>query len=246
MGAWFEDESFWSTFYPYMFSDENIERAEEQVEKLLQLVDFQGRTVLDLACGPGRHSVVLAGRGYQVTGVDLTSYLLEKARERAASAGVEVEWVQADMRRFVRPEAFDLALSMFTSFGYFQDRDDDRLVLRNLYRSLKPGGVLVIDVAGKEWLARRFEATDSEELADGVLMVQRRAVRDGWSRLHNEWILIKDGRVDSFEIEHTIYSGQELIDRLSEAGFENLRLYGDLDGNDYDLEAKRLIAVARK
>lgn len=246
MGDWFEDESFWSTFYPYMFSEGNLELAEEQVEKLLHLVDFQGGAVLDLACGPGRHSVLLAGRGYQVTGVDLTPYLLDKARRRAASAGVEVEWVQADMRRFVRPQAFDLALSMFTSFGYFEDRDDDRLVLRNLHRSLKPGGRLVIDVVGKEWLAQHFQATNSEELADGALMVQRRAIVDDWSRIQNEWILLKEGRATAFQLEHTIYSGQELKDRLLEAGFERVRLYGDLDGSDYDLAAKRLVAVAHR
>ena len=246
MTEWFENEEFWATVYPYMFPRDRFERAEEQVENILQLVEFQGESILDLCCGPGRHSVLLAKRGIQVTAVDITPFLLEKARERAIAEGVQVEWVQKDMRDFVRDASYDLVLSMFTSFGYFKKEDDNLKVLQNIYRSLKPGGSCLIDVVGKEWLAKVFQPTSSSDEEDGTILVQRREVVKDWSRIRNEWILIKDGETRTFALEHSIYSGQELKDRLEQTGFKNLRLYGSLDGNEYGVDSKRLIAVAQK
>ena len=137
--AWFEDEEFWAKLYPFMFRDERFEIADEQVQKLIDLVAFDGSTVLDLACGPGRHSAALAKRGLQVTGVDLSSFLLDKARKRAVAERVEVEWVEKDMREFVRPGAFDLVINMFTAFGYFDDKEDDLKVLRNVHDEPEDG-----------------------------------------------------------------------------------------------------------
>ncbi|MGH7558948.1 MAG: class I SAM-dependent methyltransferase [Gemmatimonadota bacterium] len=110
MAKWFEDESFWETLYPIMFSEERFQSAEDQVENILNLTGFGGRDVLDLCCGPGRHSVLLAKKGFNVTGVDRSAFLLRKARAHADRENVQVEWVEQDMRNFVRPDAFDLVL----------------------------------------------------------------------------------------------------------------------------------------
>lgn len=243
---WFADESFWEDMYPFLFPDERLEIAEEQVEKVLSLTHIKGDAVLDLACGPGRHAVVFAGKGYKVTGVDLSGYLLGKARERGTNLGLQIEWVQQDMRQFLRPDAFDLVISLFTSFGYFDDKDDDLRVLNNIRTSLKSGGAVVIDVVGKEQLARIFDPTGIKESGDGALLVERREIFDDWTRIRNEWILIKGNQAKSYKLSHTLYSGQELKDRLLAVGFRNVELFGDLDGNPYDLEARRLVAVARK
>jgi SAM-dependent methyltransferase len=246
MPQWFEDESFWEKLYPFLFPDERFEIADEQVGKLLDLVAFEGHTALDLACGPGRHSTALAKRGLQVTAVDLSPFLLEKARERAGAEKVEVEWVREDMRYFARPDAFDLVINMFTAFGYFDDKGDDLKVLRNIYSSLKKGGSFVIDVIGKEWLAKRFLPTISEELGDGRVLVQRHEIFDDWTRIRNRWTVLEDDRAATFRFHHTVYSGQELKDRLHQAGFGQVRLFGDLDGNEYGPDARRLIAAAWK
>jgi len=71
-----------------------------------------------------------------VTGVDRTKYLLDKARSKAIAARVKVEWIRQDMRDFVRENCFALVLSMFTSFGYFDDKRQDLIVLKNMFASL--------------------------------------------------------------------------------------------------------------
>jgi SAM-dependent methyltransferase len=246
MAEWFEDESFWIETFPTMFPDTRFLVAEEQVTKALALAEIPQGAVLDLCCGPGRHSVVLAKLGFQVTAVDRTSYLLSIARERAARRNVEIEFVLEDMRHFVRPEAFDLVLNMFTSFGYFDQKDEDLQVLRNIHESLKPGGVFLIDVISKEFLAKNFQATSSVKGPDGVLVVERREICDDWTRIRNEWILIKDQTAKQFKFSHTIYSGQELRSLMQRAGFDLISLFGDLDGNEYGINATRLIAMGRK
>ena len=246
MPDWFEDESFWSKLYPFLFTDRKLEAAEVEVDSVLQFAGLDQGDVLDLACGPGRHSVALAKRGFRVTGVDLSAFLLGKAKQRARTQDVDLEWIQEDMRRFVRPEAFDLALSLFTSFGYFESKDDDRKVLRNIRKSLRTGGTLIMEIAGREALARRFHPTTSKELDDGRLLVERHEVVDDWTRIRNQWIVIEDGTATSFKFDVTVYSGQELKNMLFDAGFADVKLYGAHDGREYALNAERLIAIARK
>jgi ubiquinone/menaquinone biosynthesis C-methylase UbiE len=127
-----------------LFPEKRIADADEQITKALALTNPAGKSVLDLCCGPGRCSIAFAKRGFRVTGIDRTTHLLNKARAKARAALVKIEWVQKDLRDFVRPSSFALVLSMFTSFGYFDDRQDDMTVLENMFTSPQPGGACLI------------------------------------------------------------------------------------------------------
>jgi len=243
---WFENEDFWRDFYPFMFSAERFAAAPLEVTQILELAKPQGTTVLDLCCGPGRHSVEFARRGFQVTGVDRSPFLLGHAIDAGKQDNVAVEWVQQDMREFIRPSSFHLALSLFTSFGYFQTQAEEERVLGNIHSSLKPGGVLVLDVKGKEGLAHIWKDSIISECADGSCVIQRPRAYDDFSRLKNEWLLVKDGRCITHNFEHFIYSGRELKDLLLRCGFADVKLHGDLQGSAYELKSPRLVAVARK
>jgi SAM-dependent methyltransferase len=243
---WFDDDSFWRELYPFMFSKQRIAEADEQIAKALALTKPAGKSVLDLCCGPGRCSIALAKRGFSVTGVDRTKYLLDKARAKASSVGAKIEWVQKDMRDFVRADSFALVLSMFTSFGYFDDRQEDMIVLENMFTSLRQGGACLIEVLGKERLAKILQRTTSTLLADGTMVVERHEIFDDWTRVRNEWLVIRNGRAKSFKFHHTIYSGLELRERMERAGFVAVALHGNLDGDEYGPDAERLIAIGRK
>ena len=243
---WFDNDDFWRDLYPLMFPKERFDNTPGEVDKVLSLVRPNGKTVLDLCCGPGRYSIALARRGFKVTGVDRTKFLLDKAKARARKAGARVEWLEMDMRDFVRPKSYDLALSMFTSFGYFDDKREDLAVLSNIFASLKPRGTCLIEVTAKEILAKIFQPTRSEILPDGTKFIGRGEIFDEWTRVRNEWILIKNKRAKSYTFHHTIYSGQELRDRMEQAGFTDVKLFGNLDGNAYGPDAEHLIAVGYK
>ena len=119
--AWFENEEFWRDLYPYMFPVERLANAPDQVRQIVTLTGVQEGAVLDLCCGPGRHSVEFARQGFTVTGVDRSPYLLERARDHAAESEAGIDFVQEDMRAFRRPDSFELAVNIFTSFGYFEN-----------------------------------------------------------------------------------------------------------------------------
>jgi len=246
MTDWFEDESFWQELYPFIFPPDKLDSAEEEVDSILELTGFAQGRVLDLCCGPGRHSIALAKRGAKVTGIDRSAFLLERAASRSRADSVEVEWVHEDMRQFIRAETFDLVINMYTSFGYFDDKNEDIKVLRNVIGSLRPGGTFLIELASKEWLAKVYQPTTSEETADGGLLIQRHEIIDDWSRIRNHWIVVNDGQAMTFQFHHTIYSAQELKDRLDQVGFKNVRAFGDLSGGAFGIESARLVVLAEK
>lgn len=249
MADWFLDESLWEGLYPAMFGEPRLEVAEREIDQLIELLGVEPgrarRSVLDLCCGPGRHAIALARRGWAVTAVDGSAFLLGKARARAQ--GVPgIEWVREDMRRFRREGAFDLAINLFTSFGYFEEPGEDLQVLRHLHASLQPGGTLVMDLMGKEILARIRQETLSRELPDGALLVQRNQVLDDWTRVRNTWTILRDGKATDHVFTHRIYSAAELKSLCAEAGFRDLRCHGDLLGSPYGADSNRLVLVATR
>jgi SAM-dependent methyltransferase len=148
------------------------------------------------------------------------------------------------MREFVREGAFDLALSLFTSFGYFETRAEDLTVLRNIKTNLKPGGVFVIDVISKEYLAGQPCRTHWDELPNGHIVVKHAVIAPGWSRVKITWLLVQGERTLRHGFEHNLYSGQELAALLVEAGFSDIQLFGSLDVTPYDATTTRPAARA--
>ena len=240
---WYEDDDFWRDNYHVMFSDEAFRRAAEDVDHLVSLIGTEPRLVLDLCCGPGRHSIPLAQRGIEVTAVDFSPFLLEKARENAHASGVSVEFVRSDMREFIRPKGFDAVLNLSTSFGYFPSRGDDIRVLSNVVASLRPGGAVVIDVIGKELQGRRGDRI--MDLPDGSTCIQRVQISDEWSMLDSEWILVRHDSTRRYRFAHRLYSGLELRQAMEGVGFE-VALFGDLAGAPYGAHSLRLVALGRR
>lgn len=247
MVDWYADQTFWERAYPVLFSEDRFAQADGESAEILDLTGVRDGRVLDLCCGPGRHAVALARRGFEVTGVDLTPYLLQKAQEHARASEVEVEFIQQDMRDYVSPGTYDLVLNLFTSFGYFATEGEDMQTLKNMVESLNDDGVLVIDVLGKEALAEQLHANRNPvEEKDGSLLIQRLSVEQDWCRAKSEWLLIRGDNLDRIEFEHTLYSGKELRELMNWAGLSQVELYGSLDGRSYGPGAKRLVAVGRK
>ncbi len=245
---WYDRDAFWQLVEPFLFTKRREELAREQADQIVDLlVPDEGARILDLPCGDGRHSLLLSERGFDVTGVDRTERYLERARRRCEAEGLDVELVREDMRRFTRAEAFDVALNLFSTFGYFADRDDDERVLRNLYASLKPGGVVVMEMLGKEQIARDYQeriwypSTSGDEF-----LLEEHSVIDGFRGIENTWTVVRDGERRTFNVTVRTYSGVELEDALHRAGFSQVRLYGSLDGTPYDHEAERLVAIGEK
>jgi len=241
---WFE--TLFDERYPELFGPLEGD-AEEEVEEILGLLrPPPGAALWDLGCGRGRHAIPLARRGYRVTGLDLSEAMLRMARARAEREKVAVEWVRADMRTFRRPEAFDLCLCLFSSFGYFSDREN-QAVLDNVAASLRPGGRLLLDLrnAGKG-LAGLRDSVTTRDVPAGTLRLSVRYDR-ATGRARAEHVLARrDGIRISSAFDVRIYSERELAAMIRRAGMETRGVYGSLAGGAFTDDSDRMVVVAGK
>lgn len=243
---WFEDEDFWTSYASLMFDEAHWAEVPEAVDSILKLTGVaSGVPVLDACCGVGRHSLEFASRGFPVTGIDLTRPYLEAAVESAGAAGLDIEFLHADLREFSRPGAFGLCVNLFTSFGYFATPGEDLAALSKCASNLAPGGKFVLETAGKETQARDFIEGEWFE-RNGWTVLTEFSVVGAWEGLRNRWVLLKGTeRIDrSFTLR--LYSALEMRSILERAGFSRVEIYGALDGRPYDQNAISLVAVAQK
>ena len=248
-GEWFEDEEFWTAYAPIMFDEARWAEVPAVVDAIERLVGLSpGAAVLDACCGPGRHSLELASRGYRVTGIDITESYLEAARESASGAAREsssgsARFLRADLRDYSADMPFDLAINLYTSFGYFADPAEDLTALRRLRAALRPGGALVLETTGKETAARDFTEGESFERGGWGIRTEFSVVGP-WEGLRNRWILSRDGETLDRSFVIRLYSGTELREALLEAGFGSVSILGGVDGSPYDQAASSLVAMA--
>jgi len=241
MNSWHDNDDFWAAIEGALFNEKRLAMALGDVDGMVKLLGIgPGARVLDLCCGPGGHAAELARRGYSVVGVDRNPRYLE----RAEMAAPEVEFVEKDMREFVREGEFDAVINIYTSFGYFEDESENVKVLQNVRKSLKDGGAFLIDTQGKETLALKFEERKWSEQGGAHLLQESRVV-DDWAWVESRWILVKDGKQDEFTVRIRLYSATGMKALLESVGFEKVEVFGSLDGKPYDHQAERLVAVAR-
>lgn len=233
-------------FYAERLGPESSDQETELVARLLSLEP--GMDVLDAPCGHGRIVCRLAARGCRVVGLDASAAFLELARSEAAEAGVNVEYVQGDLRDLPFGERFDGALNWFTSFGYFDD-EGNRRVLAEFHRVLRPGGALLIDLLQRDALLRSLPAGGQpgvmvEERGDD-LMIDRVQFDVQTGRLNTDRMILREGHRRRLRFSVRLPTLQELSAWLEETGFSSVQAFGP-GGEPLTLESRRLLVVAER
>jgi len=225
------------------------ERTVPQCDFAVSALGLQsGARVLDLCCGQGRASVELARRGFRVSGLDSSQYLLDLAQHRAADAGVEVEFVRRDMRDIPWENNFDAVINLFTSFGYLESDGEDQRVLEAVHRALRPGGRLLIDHHNRERTSAVFGGGRKDWYEhEGHLVLDY----EEWDVLRARMsmprtIIAPDGSRRQTGFILRIYAHSETMAMLHRAGLEWDRSYGGYDGSDYRHDSRGMIVIARK
>ncbi len=254
MPEWFEgffDDLYYETYRVFEDEDRN-EREARFIVEALGLRD--GARVLDLGCGYARHAVYLAKWGYRVVCFDLSQALLARAVERAERFGVSdrVEFVRGDMRSLDYKESFDGVYLFFTSFGYFDD-EDNQAVLGGVSRALRRGGRLLLDLWNPVALMHYAYLFDGERrtwFEAGDYVVLEETTYDVLNaRVVAKRVFFRRGSTTpvaerSFSVR--FYTYWELRKMLENAGMTVERTMGSYSGSDYRPSSPRLIIVARK
>lgn len=228
-----------------MLTAERTEGEVDFIERALGLAP--GSRVLDLCCGHGRHSLLLAGRGYDVTGVDFSERALGLARRRTRRAGLAVRWMKRDMRRITFREEFDAVINIFTAFGYFESDAANEGVLHRVAAALKPGGIFLIDTINRESLVRSYADSRSRHSEDGTVMLEESSLDLLGGRNRSEWIAFApDGSRRQGRVDLRVYTLRELVGMLERAGLSFRQVWGAFDGRDYSLDSRRMIVLAVK
>lgn len=244
--AWFED----------LFGDDYLRTMDRlPASEVLREVNFveeslsveKHAVILDLACGRGEITCGLSSRGYSVVGVDLSPAALAQCQETARDARVKPSFLRADMRELDFEEAFDATVLWNTSFGYFDDAENVA-VLRRIHRALRQGGMLLLDVANRDFVAPRSPSLVWFE-GDGCVCMDDMSIDFLTSRMRvKRTAMFDDGHSRELEYSIRLYSLNELGRTLHEAGFKVVEVTGHLahPGTFFGTESPRLIVLAER
>ncbi|MDQ6883855.1 MAG: methyltransferase domain-containing protein [Candidatus Dormibacteraeota bacterium] len=236
--------SWFGPAYLSLYDDYLAERTPIEVDQLEVLLKLRPPArIVDLACGQGRHGIELSRRGYEVTGVDLSTYLLDVAAARARAAHVSLRLIHGDMRDPpLRGASFDVALSLFTSLGYFADEADDRKVLRSAAGMLVGGGRLLLEVLNGQREREQFEPRQWFSVGKTAVMEERKLDRSGRRLTVQRTVSTPNARATDVHAIR-IYSGAEVEAAFQDAGFDRVNLYGDWNGEPLSPDSLRVLAV---
>jgi len=244
---WYVD-SFGSD-YLTLYSHRDDDEARSDVRGIIKMLSpRRDASLLDLACGAGRHLLALHRAGFcHLVGLDLSTQLLAAAARRLAAAGAShVQLIHGDMRSPPREQRFATILSLFTSFGYFPEDEENLQVLRGAYEALLPGGVLLVDTLNAPAAVAALVPSERRTHNGLDLRITRRydAAR---RRLEKETRVVRDdGGPHTFRESVRVYDASELGDALIAAGFDDVECFGSLHGASYDEHSQRLVAVGRR
>ncbi|NJD23251.1 MAG: class I SAM-dependent methyltransferase [Melioribacter sp.] len=237
---WFSSEEYLSVYQ---------HRDDDDATKLLELILRQTKlikqnSILDAACGAGRHSIYLASRGFKVIGFDLSKTLLLKAQDNAKKKSLENNFVCADLRNIYFRKKFDLIINLFTSFGYFKNNEENFKFINTAYSLLNENGFYVLDYLNKNFLLANLTGESKKVIDNKIIIEKRKVVKD---RVIKEIHIKKDLEEQHFIESVRLYSKNEIETEFKRIGFTRVSAFGDYDGSNYDEQnSSRLILFFKK
>ena len=201
--------------------------TEKEIDIFSKVLDFsQDDKILDLCCGQGRHSLELSRRGFKIVeGLDRSRYLIRKAKEAAKKEKLLIKFREGDARKLPYPaDSFEVVMIPGNSFGYFETINDDLMVLKEIFRILKPGGRLLIDIADGEYLHKNFQSRSWEWIDKKYFVCRERSLAKDMQRIISREIVSHADKgiiADQFYSER-LYTKDSIKKILSEAGFSKI------------------------
>lgn len=241
MKPWYQSW-FNSPYYHLLYKDRDSKEAEFFLDKLIDKLDLKaGNSIVDIACGKGRHSVYLNKKGFNVTGIDLSHESIKYCRQFENDT---LEFFEHDMRTLFRVNYFDVALNLFTSFGYFEKQNDNLLALKSAAASLKKNGIFVLDYFNSEKVKSTLPSGFSKHRNNIHFSFEKKAE---YGKVIKSINVNDNGRVFFFKESVWLYSKEDFEKMLLACGLKLMFCFGDYDLHEFSSSASnRLILVIKK
>ena len=239
--SWYKDW-FNTKYYHILYKNRDFREAEDFIRALAKhLAIPEHSKILDLACGKGRHSVYLNKLGYDVTGIDLSSESIEEAKKYSAEG---LNFLEGDMRDTYKSTHFNYIFNLFTSFGYFQEWEDNFAVVQSIAEGLMLNGIGVIDYLNAH-LVRSSLPDQNETTIDDIVFQTKKFEENGM--VHKEIHFKEEGSHYTFKESVQLFELDDFNAFLTKAGLELLNVFGNYKLDDFDKEhSKRMILVFKK
>ncbi len=235
---WF-DSPLYEKLYAYR-DDEEAARLADLLEQELPVNRYPH--VLDLGCGRGRHSLNMARRGYNVTGVDLSEHAIQKAGQRAKKEGLHIDFRIHDMRLPLN-EQFDIILNLFTTFGYFDDDAQNIRVLKAMSRMLRPAGCLVIDYLNASGVRQTLIPFEKGTIDSLDYEIARKIDKSAGMVVKEMKFRRPDGVTREYEERVKLYDYHWFQEHLSRQGLALTRCFGDYSGALFNPKSSERLVI---
>ena len=235
--------------YDRLTNDVDYRATVDFYRDILAQEGLHPRTAVDLACGTGTVSLLLARQGLNVTGVDLSEEMLTMAQQKAEGLENPPRFVRQSLQELTLPRGVDLAVCALDSLDYITDPQDCAEAIRRVYRALNPGGIFIFDVNTPE----KLRAMDGQ-----VFLDEDEDVYCVWRGEFDEQTNICSYGMDLFQRQGRLwrrsfeehreyaYSAEQLTGFLKAAGFTGIRVYGDRRMEPPQPGEQRIYLKARK
>jgi 2-polyprenyl-3-methyl-5-hydroxy-6-metoxy-1,4-benzoquinol methylase len=241
--AWFKNW-FNSPYYHQLYFNRDEKEAATFINKLIDyLKPAAGATMLDVACGKGRHSIQLANKGFTVTGIDLSEDSIQQALVQEKE---NLHFFTHDMRLPFWINYFDYAFNFFTSFGYFATRREHDNTIRTIAQSIKLNGIFVMDYLNVHY-AEDHLVHLSEKKIEGTNFI----ITKWFDETHFYKKIIVEDEALKTPLEYVEkvakFSLGDFTDMFAYQGLQIQEVFGDYNFNNYDIKkSPRLIMIAKK
>ncbi len=243
------DQLFNSPIYEKEYADatSDSERAVSESEFIIKELGLkESDRVLDLACGPGRHAILIAPEVNGITGSDISQRLIEKASSTAEEKKVQsINFVVEDMREIEYENEFDGAYNYFTAWGYFSDEENFD-VLTRVRRALKDGGSFLLEMINRDALMRRFQPQNWKLCTDKTIVLAEHSFDSETGRITSTRTYVNEDEKTTIEIVHHLPSSDELVRMFRRAGFTECRLVSAPDGGKAGFDSFRIAVIGAK
>ena len=241
--AWYKNW-FNSPFYHKLYFDRDEQEADAFIKKLIaHLKPSPGSRMLDVACGKGRHSKTLASLGFEVIGIDISADSIAFAKQFEKD---NLSFYVHDMRLPFWGNYFDHAFNFFTSFGYFNTRREHDDAIRTIAKSLRSGGIFVIDYLNVHYAEEHLVHNETKKIGDSLYDIQR---WDDETHFYKKITVTDPYLSKPFENTEKVakFSLGEFTEMLAFQHLQVREVFGDYQFNKYDVrKTPRLIVIASK